>query len=207
LIRLFQPSDEAEVRRIAMETAWYGQSLRPWMDDVLFVSEALVGYYLRHQQPWLWVLEEQSRVVGYLTGCPDTADQHRQWRRDTLPRMARLFMHAHRWRHRCYWHMLGHTLRAAPAFTRLRKDLDDFPAHLHCNLDASARGQGHAAELVQAFMDRLQTQNIPGVFITTSSDAGKRFFAKLGFHKLRGVSLPKLFAPGTVDEWLMTRRL
>ena len=63
-----------------------------------------------------------------------------------------------------------------------------FPAHLHINLDARARGQGIGANLVRVFCAQLARVGVPGVHVVTSTASRNRsFYARLGFQPLRTV--------------------
>lgn len=57
-----------------------------------------------------------------------------------------------------------------------------FPAHLHVNLDAAARGGGIGSRLVEAFCAQAAAAGMPGVHVVTGK--GQRnvgFYERLGF--------------------------
>lgn len=63
-----------------------------------------------------------------------------------------------------------------------------YPAHLHVNLAAEARGQGVGARLVAAFCDRLSAAGIAGVHIVTGAGARNvGFYDRQGFRALRAL--------------------
>jgi GNAT superfamily N-acetyltransferase len=41
----------------------------------------------------------------------------------------------------------------------------DYPAHLHINVDAEARGQGLGRKLLDAFFDALRSRHVRGVHV------------------------------------------
>lgn len=58
-----------------------------------------------------------------------------------------------------------------------------FPAHLHINLSAQARGQGIGGQLVLTLEEKLKEQQIPGLHIVTAPTSRNRsFYQRLGFH-------------------------
>jgi len=63
-----------------------------------------------------------------------------------------------------------------------------YPAHLHVNLTARARGAGVGSRLVEAFCEQVQAAGLPGVHVVTGQ--GLRnvgFYERLGFFE-RGVA-------------------
>src|SRR6185312_12630729 len=78
------PADWQAVRNLCCRTGNGGDPIDParWP---LF-AELWVGPYQRLAPEWTYVAEMDGRVVGYLTGCPDTAAFRRARRfRVTLP--------------------------------------------------------------------------------------------------------------------------
>jgi ribosomal protein S18 acetylase RimI-like enzyme len=58
----------------------------------------------------------------------------------------------------------------------------DYPAHLHINLHAEARGMGLGSKLLQEMVFKLQEANITGLHIMTGPDSrNKTFYQRLGF--------------------------
>ncbi len=59
-----------------------------------------------------------------------------------------------------------------------------FPAHLHVNLAADARGSGIGRALVQRFVEDARRAGTPGVHVVTSQGARNvGFYARNGFHQ------------------------
>jgi GNAT superfamily N-acetyltransferase len=59
---------------------------------------------------------------------------------------------------------------------------EEFPAHLHINLSADARGKGLGSLLIQHLESKLKKQGVKGLHLLTSPDARNRsFYAKNGF--------------------------
>lgn len=52
----------------------------------------------------------------------------------------------------------------------------EYPAHLHINLTAAARGKGVGSQLIQEFVTRLSRNGVPGVHLVTSTDQENRWF-------------------------------
>ena len=206
--RLFQAADEARVRRICFETALYGQSIQPLLDDEKLVTDALIGYYLRFEREALFVADVGRTVAGYLAGCADSRRFDRLYRRHVVPDLLRQFLV------RGYW-LRPRLLRLvlANAGTGLRwwrarqAVLGEYPAHLHINLDASNRKLGIGRMLVEQCLALLDRRGVAGVHISTETDAGRAFFGKVGFDILRTYRIRSVADRSPLDVTLMGRRL
>jgi GNAT superfamily N-acetyltransferase len=163
-----------------------------------FFAELWVGPYERLRSDWGYVAEAGGRIVGYLTGCPDS--RRFRWERAlqcTLPLLARVAagrfsgsIDAPRFVRRT----LG--LLAEPE-RRLRRaglppNLDDtYPAHLHMNVDVGARRRGVGEALVASYVRDLTARGVPGIHLVCGS-APRPFYLRLGFRDLGAIE----FRPG-----------
>jgi GNAT superfamily N-acetyltransferase len=77
-----------------------------------------------------------------------------------------------------------------------------FPAHLHINLDARARGQRIGAHLVEDVCNRLGHEGVRGIHVVTGRDQRNvSFYTRLGFSE-------RARAPrGTTDVLFLARSL
>lgn len=126
-------------------------------------GEKWIGPYETLLPEWAFVAETEGEVVGYLTGCPDSA----AFRESARPRFQ--------------LPQLSVEERFAPA-TRALLDRE-FPAHLHVNLEAPARGSGVGKRLLDAFVARLNAEKIPGLHVFCGADP-LAYYLKNGFREL-----------------------
>jgi GNAT superfamily N-acetyltransferase len=64
-----------------------------------------------------------------------------------------------------------------------------YPAQLHVNLDASARGSGIGGQLVEAFVGCVRTARLPGVHVVTGRGVRNvGFYERLGFIERGGLA-------------------
>jgi ribosomal protein S18 acetylase RimI-like enzyme len=185
-IRRYQPADRSAVRQLTGDTAHFGEPVERFFDAREMFLDAFTAYYTDVAYNYLWVADDDSAVIGYLMGCPDTYD-YNVWYRAHIRRVA--------WR--------AVTLRYRGVFTRkslgyLRRylrlrvpyvDLEPYPAHLHVNIRADARGRGIGSALMQTYLDQLRAENVPGVHLETTSEnkIAVRWYEKLGFQRLQSV--------------------
>ena len=110
------------------------------------------GYYLEQVPHRVFLSHDDTRLVGYLTGCDDSQ----------APATA-----------------LG---GEAPGYTLFADLFDRFPAHLHINVDPKTQGLGVGRALIDAYVEALRSQGVAGVHIVTAPGGNAiGFYDKLGF--------------------------
>lgn len=182
--RLYQPSDRPAVRQLAGDTAFFGDPIEHFFDAREVFLDMFANFYLDDRPDYLWIVEEDGALLGYLMGCPDTRAYH-DWFHANVKHVA--------------WRAL--TLRYQGVFTRKSAgylwryfrmrvpylDLSPYPAHLHINARADRRGTGVGTALMNAYLDQLRAENIPGVHLETSSEnkIAVAWYEKLGFTLLQ----------------------
>lgn len=208
MIRSYRDSDMAALREICVHTALYGQCIEPLCNDGEFIAEAILGYYTRFERESLFVAEADNRVVGYLTGCADTKRFERLFVRAIVPRLLfRFVRHGH-------WHRIG-VWRIIAAVTALglrryrvvRRIVAEYPAHCHIDIAPDAQRTGLGSKLLEAFFDRLNSDGVEGIHVSTPTGPGKRFFTKMGFVLLARHPAPALAGVSPGEVWLMGRNL
>jgi len=63
---------------------------------------------------------------------------------------------------------------------------DEYPAHLHINVNVSSQGQGFEQLLMDAYLNQIRGLSVPGVFLDTTNlnEAACRLYEKQGFQLL-----------------------
>ncbi len=133
----------------------------------------------------LFLAETGGELVGYLTGCPDSAllasederitraiIRHKVMLRPTsMPFFARSVVD-----------VVGARLRGGQVASGEPVDAR-WPAHLHINLVPQARGTGAAHELMTSWQDWLVRSGAPGCHLQTlvENTRATRFFSTSGF--------------------------
>lgn len=207
-VRPYRADDESAVRRICFETALYGQPIAALCNDPVLVSDALVGPYIRILPEHLFVAEIGRDVAGYLAGCLNAARLDGYYRRALAGTLIRRFLVARHWTRRASWRFAWYAALHANRVQSLAQPLlKEFPAHLHINADARYQRQGLGSALLQRFELDVRAAGVPGIHASTSTDAGRRFFALHGFHPLAHATAPSLASGQPVHLTLMGKRL
>lgn len=184
LVRGYEPGDRASLR------ALFDRAGADSVVDQLWGhadSEAAVYLepYIEHEPESLLVAERDGGLVGYLTGCLDTARfPGESERMERAIRDHRLFLRPR---------VMGFFARGLVdvAMSRLRREeqIEDgfldprWPAHLHVAVQADARGSGAAEALMRRWLERLEDEGVPGCHLQTSVEnlRAVRFFTRMGF--------------------------
>jgi ribosomal protein S18 acetylase RimI-like enzyme len=185
-IRLYLPSDQQVVFKIAADTAFFGEPVESFMEDRRLFCDLVVRYYTTYEPDHCWVAVGEDGVIGYLLGCVDTSIQIRRWIRNILPFLIRNLLRGnYRIGKRTLGYMVGMVLgylnREEP---ELR--LADYPAHLHINVQKEHRGSGSGHLLMAAYLEQLHNQQVRGVSLETTSLnlAAIHLYEKFGFKLL-----------------------
>lgn len=185
-IRPYRPEDRAEVLRIGADTAFFGQPVERFMEDRRIFSDFFYSYYTDVESAYLWIAEVDGRVVGFLTGCVDSDGRTGRYIRRVLPGLLKkLLRGGYRIGPRT-WNFAGRVFDANLRDKAGPLDLKDYPAHLHINLDASARGRGLGRGLMDAYLGQLRRLEVPGVHLETTSmnEVACRLYESVGFRLL-----------------------
>ena len=193
--RPYEPRDRAAVRRICCDTADRGRPVEAFFRDRELFADILTAYYTDWAPEALWVLEQDGRVVGYLTGCLDRRKQRRIMGLVILPRtFFKAVLRPRSWRD--VWAMLYNNVRLWLT-QRMRGEeglLARFPAELHINLEPGVRGRHLGARLVETFLHQAAALGLPGVTASVREDnkPARSFFERLGFVPI--TRLPLMFS-------------
>ncbi len=185
-IRPYQEHDRAAVWQLAADTAFFGAPIEAFLDDRTAFCEAFVAYYTDYEPEHLWVAEQNGHVVGYVSGGTNRRRaQVMVWH--ILPRVIGRWLRGQyrvgRKTLRFVWHSFCAWLqREVPGISSVR-----FPAHLHINVAATARGQGIGQALLRVCLARFWAEGVPGVHLHTTDQnrAACRLYERLGFRLLK----------------------
>ena len=184
VIRAYRDSDKESVRKICSDTADLGKPVENFFYDREIFADMVISYYTDFEPGSLWVAQDGQRVVGYLSGCLDTARYIRILLLKIIPKV--LFRAI---KSGALWHKDTVCLvKSAFKSIRLgglnRKDISTlYPAHLHINLEDDYRHKGFGKVLVEKFIDQARLARKSGVHASTSFDnqPARNFFERMGF--------------------------
>ncbi len=207
-VRPYRPGDREAIGRIACDTALYGRPIDPFFPDRRLVADILVSYYLTFEPSLTFVVEQEGRVVGYLTGCVDTRAYEARFVRAVFPRVLWRTIWRGHWGRRSWWTLLGASWMAGGRWAELRPAVvTAYPAHCHVNLEPGREHHGAGSALLNAFLDQLRQRGVRGIHILTATEPGKAFFTKSGFTRIAQHPAPNLPGLAPRETWVMAQRL
>ncbi|OJX37949.1 MAG: hypothetical protein BGO78_07860 [Chloroflexi bacterium 44-23] len=185
-IRPFEAKDRASLMNIAADTAFFGEPIEKYLDDRRIFQDYFYAYYTDFEAEHAWVAIAGQKVVGFLTGCFDSKVQISITRRKLLPKvLLRLFSGRYMLGIKT-WNYFINQKQAQRSEYCPYVNLQDYPAHLHINVDQNWRGCGIGHHLMQIYLDQLMYAGIVGVHLGTTSEneAACRMYAQFGFKLL-----------------------
>ncbi|HOX54839.1 MAG: GNAT family N-acetyltransferase [Candidatus Omnitrophica bacterium] len=185
IIRKFEKTDRAGLRRISCQTAFLDKPREKFIEDDEILADSLTSYFTDYEPESCFVAAQNDRVIGYITGSKNVKSMARINNFKIYPRLffksllRGLFFKKNT--SRFLFHLLasfGKGEFSEPDFSR------DYPATLHINIDDGFRGQRIGSRLIEKYMSFLRENSIPGVHFGTTSSGAKEFFLKEGFNIL-----------------------
>jgi ribosomal protein S18 acetylase RimI-like enzyme len=186
-VRPYQTADRDALMHIAAETAFFGEPVERFLEDRRIFQDAFYAYYTDYEPEHTWIAvrfdDGQEQVVGFLTGCFNSAHQERILQQHILPGVIQKRMLG---QYRLGKRTLQHVWRMALGSLRReypKVDEKRYPAHLHINLLPRSRGMGLGYALMQAYLNQLKAHQISGVHLQTTSlnTAAIRLYERCGF--------------------------
>ena len=179
-IRLFRPSDLADLYDVCVRTGDGGQDATATYTDPSVLPATFAGPYAALEPELTFVADDGNRVVGYILGTADTATFVKRFRTEWLPTVADRYPEVD--------DPATPDQRMAPLLHHpermLRPEFADYPAHLHIDLLPEAQGAGNGRALMETFWTALRERGVPAVHLemATSNTNARAFYDRMGFH-------------------------
>lgn len=173
--------DLAGAYRVCLETGAGGEDATDLQGDPDLLGHVYVGPYLVRGEGTQLVVVDETGVCGYLLSADDT-DAFDAWRDVHWwpPLRARYPVAGADERDRWLVRQIHEPPRMPASITA------PYPAHLHVDLVARARGRGLGRALMERLLAELRERAVPGVHL--GADPSNRnaidFYAHLGFRIL-----------------------
>lgn len=187
-IRPYTPQDRAGLRQICCDTADAGQPVERFFPDREVFADLLTNYYTEREPQSAFVAENNSEVVGYVTGCLDTKRFVRVMTWRVVPAvLVKALVRGTLWHPQTVRLLRVNLSMWLTGGYRNSATLDDYPAHLHVNVREGFRGQRLGQRLVETFCERARAARVRGVHAGVSAEnpRARHFFEDLGFVELQ----------------------
>ncbi len=210
-VRRYEPRDRERLCEICYATGLMGESIARLFGSRRLFTDFWMTYYLEHEPESAFVAVEDGEAVGYLVGCRDSRKfedvQHRLvwpmlWRRLFTGRYGVPLPVV-----RFAWHVLSSQVKDE----NIEPPLHLYPAHLHMNMAAGHRRQGHGSRLMAAYLAHLEADRVRGVHLLTTNlnREAVPFYEKWEFqlHKRASVSTYAAYLTEPVEALLYVRAM
>jgi ribosomal protein S18 acetylase RimI-like enzyme len=184
-IRLYRSSDRASFYDVCLRTAEAGGDARGSYapDEWDLVPSIFAGPYPVLEPELAFVLDDGTRVVGYVVGAADTPAFAERFRNEWLPEVGGRFPEP-----------AGEPRTPGESMSRLLHhpermvvpELSAYPAHLHIDLLPEYQRAGHGRRLLYTLLAALRNKGVSAVhlgMVTTNAPA-RVFYDRLGFHEI-----------------------
>ena len=154
-----------------------------------FFAQVWIAPYQRVVPDWTYVGVSGDKVVGYLTGCPNTGKfRRRKFFLCDLPHIVRIgarLMTATRDERSYLRRVVGLARGPEELFPGSLQHLleREYPAHLHVNVESGFRQQGIGRQLLTNYLADLHQARISGVHLHCGARP-LEFYRRMGFHEL-----------------------
>jgi ribosomal protein S18 acetylase RimI-like enzyme len=185
VITRLRRGDEEALAEVCLQTGQQGNDASGLYVDDDLLPDMYVRPYLELEPSLVSVLRKGARVCGYLVAAADTSEFVRAYQGRWLPKLTARYGSA-----ADIPEPSGSLVARALAPESMLPSpdiLQRYPAHLHINLVAEARGRGFGNSLMQRLFSQLRRALVPGVHLSygTQNVGAGHFYARLGFEELR----------------------
>ncbi len=196
-VRPYRPGDRAGVYDVCVRTADGGGDATGQFSTDDLMPDIFAGPYLALDPGLAFVVDDGTRVVGYVLGTADSARWAAEQRARWLPTVAdRYPLPAEpRTREEHLVDLLHHPEE------NVHPELAAYPAHLHIDILPSHQGAGWGRRLLRAFFAELRGRGVPAVHLTmlAANTPARAFYDRIGFRELP-LALPDVTVLGAPTD-------
>jgi len=182
IVRPFKTQDRQDVRDIAWQTAFVGNSGTAYFSDPEIMSDFLTRYFTDIEPQSSFVAEANNKVVGYIIGAVNADAMNRVLQAKIAPALFLKALVRGVFLRRKNLIFLGKVLMSfLKGEFRMPDHFKEYPAVLHINIKEGYRHSGTGARLMEAYLSYLRQNKVPGVCLATMSEDARLFFQREGF--------------------------
>ncbi|MBE0695886.1 MAG: GNAT family N-acetyltransferase [Anaerolineaceae bacterium] len=182
-IRPYHPSDCCALNRICIQTANYGEDPSDQYADPEVIAHMYSGPYAVYEPDLCFILTGDGVPMGYILGTRDSEAFSRRTAAEWFPVL----------RERYPLPAEDDRSENAGAIRALHRGYhpgpgaEEYPAHLHIDLLASARHGGNGSKLMEVFLTRLRELHVPSVHLGVGGGNTNAiaFYERMGFKRVK----------------------
>ncbi len=190
-IRPYQQSDFKVFYSICLQTADSGKDATHLFSDPELVGNFSAAPYVVFEPELCFVVTCFGKPCGYILGTKDSATFYQRCKKEWFPQLRKKYTmpsaeeNSHQAR----------IIRLIYSGLSLKKELRDYPAHLHIDLLPETQGKGMGRKLMNIFLDRLRELKVPAVHLEVGkTNVGAiKYYQRMGFHIIKEYELSIAF--------------
>ncbi len=178
-IRNFKKGDEPQIAKICLLTGYSGKDASEYFKYKNLLAEYYALPYLHYEPELCFVAAQEDVPVGYILGVSDSEEFGKWCEQNWFPQIREKYSLTGNYKSAFEKRIVQLLYEGyAP-----KKELSEYPAHLHIDLLPIAQGKGMGRKLMELFLETLTEQSVEAVHL----EVGKRntgaikFYRKLNF--------------------------
>ncbi len=182
IIRQYLSSDLEDIYNICLLTGKSGKDASDLFNYPKLLGEYFAAPYVMHEPELCFVAAVNDKPVGYILGTKDS-NKFSEWcENNWFPELRKEYSLVADYKSP----IEKRTVELIHSGYFPKKELADYPAHLHIDILPVAQGKGVGRRLINAFLDKLRELNVPAVHLEVGKNNVNaiEFYKRLGFEVL-----------------------
>lgn len=182
-IRKFQFSDLSKVYEICLRTGKSGSDASEMYKDHRLLGHYYAAPYVIVEPDSAFILTKDNIPVGYIVGTKNTVEFKNKCEKLWFPVLRddyELPLPTDK-------SPDANIIRLIHKGYLIKKELLEYPAHLHIDILPEAQGKGMGKELMTRFIDHLTQNYVPSLHLEVGKKniGGIKFYERSGFHIIK----------------------
>ena len=178
-IRPYHPSDLTALYKICLQTANSGGDATKHFNNPDLVGHFYLAPYVLYEPEVAFVVTNNNEPCGYIVGTKDSQKFFEKCEKDWLPILRDRYPLSDE-------NNQLHDIRIIKRIHEghiVKKEVMDYPAHLHINLLPETQGQGIGRKIMDIFLNNLKELNVPALHLEVgkANSGAVKYYERVGF--------------------------
>ena len=182
-IRPYHHSDLPSLYRICLHTANSGKDATSLFTDPDLVGQLSAVPYAIFEPELTFIVTLNNEPSGYILGTKNSKDFYQKCETDWFPILRKRYPfpddddNSHD----------AKLIRRIHSGHVAKKELLNYPAHLHIDLLPNLQGKGLGRKIMNTFIEKLNSLDIPALHLEVgkSNTTAIEFYKRMGFHVIK----------------------
>lgn len=181
-IRNFQQSDLDSLYNICLLTGDSGKDASKIYKDPLLLGHFYAAPYAVFHPELTFILTKFDKPIGYILGTDDSEKFSKDCEDKWFPKLRAEYPFDNNIDETADSRIIS-LIHKGYVF---KKELKDFPAHLHIDILPDGQGKGMGKKLLVTFIEKLKSIKVKGLHLEVGKENGNavKFYENFGFKKI-----------------------